>query len=77
IICLTADPKTIFDRTMAVGKEKRPLLAKEDPMYEIEKLLSFREPFYAAATNLVIDTTNLSKEDVAREIIRLYEKKRD
>ncbi|MFX0102807.1 MAG: shikimate kinase, partial [Candidatus Hodarchaeota archaeon] len=33
IICLTADPKTIFDRTMAEGKEKRPLLAKEDPMY--------------------------------------------
>jgi shikimate kinase len=77
IICLTATSEIIYKRTMAEGKEKRPLLAKEDPMKEIENLLCFRSPFYAAATNLEIDTTDLTEEGVAREIIDLYEEKRE
>ncbi|MHA1370419.1 MAG: shikimate kinase [Promethearchaeota archaeon] len=73
VICLVARPDVIYKRIMNEGKEKRPLLAKPDPMAEIVRLLEFRKPFYAAATNLLIDTSNLPIEDVVDKVIELYQ----
>jgi shikimate kinase len=73
VICLTAKPEILFKRLVNEEREKRPLLAKPDPKAEIERLLKIRAPFYAAATDLVIDTSNLSIDEVATRIIGLYD----
>ncbi|MEX2685076.1 MAG: shikimate kinase [Candidatus Sigynarchaeota archaeon] len=73
VICLTARPDILFKRLVSEEREKRPLLAKPDPEAEIQRLLSIRAPFYAAATSLTIDTSNLSIDDVARRIIELFD----
>ena len=73
IICLTAHPDIIFERVSADGKETRPLLAKEDPLEEIKKLLATRAAFYEMATNLVIDTSDLDMDVIVAKIIALFE----
>ena len=73
IICLTARPDVIFQRISNDGKEKRPLLAKDDPLQEIKKLLATRAPFYAAATDLIIETSDNDVDDIVAQIINLYE----
>jgi shikimate kinase len=72
VICLKADPKVIFKRTMADGKETRPLLNKPEPMHEIETLLAFRRPFYNAATDHQVDTTNLTIDEVVEKLVQIY-----
>ncbi|MHA1276234.1 MAG: shikimate kinase [Candidatus Helarchaeota archaeon] len=72
VINLQASPEKIYERTMKDGKEKRPLLNKPDPMGEIHKLLKFRAPFYYAATEHQIDTTQLTVEEVVQKIIEIY-----
>jgi shikimate kinase len=74
VICLNARPGVLYTRLVNEERDKRPLLAKPDPKSEIVQLLATRAPFYAAATNLAIDTSSLSIDDVARKIIQLYEK---
>ena len=73
IICLKASPEMIFERAMKDGKEIRPLLNKPDPMGEIQKLLEFREPFYKAATDNQIDTSNLTVKEVVIEIRKIID----
>nr|MDO8084880.1 shikimate kinase [Candidatus Sigynarchaeum springense] len=73
VICLTARPDILFKRLVNEEREKRPLLAKPDPRAEIERLLATRAPFYAAATSLIVDTSNLSIDDVARRVIELFD----
>ncbi|MFX1298199.1 MAG: shikimate kinase [Promethearchaeota archaeon] len=72
VICLKTSPKVIFQRTMKEGKEKRPLLNKPDPMHEIKKLLEFRAPFYNAATEYQVDTSDLLIAEVVEKIIGIY-----
>jgi len=69
IVLLTATPEEIFKRTMAEGKEKRPLLNKPDPMGEIKALMNFRSSFYAAHATITVDTTNKTIDEVVEEII--------
>ena len=69
IVLLTASPEEIFKRTMAEGKEKRPLLNTPDPMSEIKALLKFRSTFYAAHATITIDTTGKKVVDIVDEII--------
>ena len=73
IICLEARPEIIHERILHDGKETRPLLAKSDPLQEIKKLLAIRAPFYAAATDLTIDTSDNDIDDIVAQIINLYE----
>lgn len=72
VICLKSSPEVIFERTMKDGKEKRPLLNKPNPMQEIKDLFDFREPFYNAATEYQIDTSNLAENEVVERIVELY-----
>jgi shikimate kinase len=73
VICLTAKPEILCRRLVNEEREKRPLLAKPDPKAEIERLLKTRAPFYTAATDLSIDTSNLSIAEVAKRIIAMFD----
>jgi shikimate kinase len=66
LICLTATPEAIFERTSK--STHRPLLNEANPMEKIKKLLQYRAPFYAKA-QYSVDTTDLSIQEVADRII--------
>ena len=71
IICLAAKAETILDRTK--GYAHRPLLNVSDPKVKIEELLNLRAPFYAKA-DYMIDTSNLSIEEVVSKILEIVQK---
>jgi shikimate kinase len=74
IILLEASPEEILGRIMKEGKEKRPMIDKPDPKGEMMKLLEFRAPFYAAATNLKITTTGKSIGQIVDDILNIIPK---
>jgi 3-dehydroquinate synthase len=69
IIWLKADPDIILKRVMSEGG-KRPLLEVEEPLAEINKLLSERLELYRQA-DASVDTNYLTAEETAGEIIRM------
>ena len=69
IVLLNATTDEIYKRSLKNGKQTRPIIDKEDLKEEIEKVLSFRKPYYKAAAEITIDTTNKSIENIVREII--------
>jgi len=66
IVYLTASPGVILKRT-AGGN--RPLLNVGDRKARIRELLQFRRPFYERAADVMINTTVISPDEVARQII--------
>jgi shikimate kinase len=66
IICLTAAPERILDRTE--GMEHRPLLWHADKLERIREVMRLRAPVYAQVGE-PIDTTDLSVEEVAARIL--------
>lgn len=68
IICLTAKPDAILERTS--GYTHRPLLNVADPKKQIELLLKLRAPYYALADK-TIDTSKLSVKQIVEKISRL------
>ena len=68
IVYLTASPEVILKRTSGDGG-KRPLLSVPDPVSEIRGLLRFRQPFYERAADIQIDTSGLTINSVAEQII--------
>jgi shikimate kinase len=66
IICLTATPETILQRTST--NSDRPLLQVEDPFEKIKELLDFRKPHYEKA-DILIDTDGKNPLQIAGEII--------
>lgn len=66
IVYLHAEPQVLYERVKS--ETHRPLLQVENPLQRIEKLLEEREAFYADH-DLMVDTTNLSIEEVAEKII--------
>ena len=59
----------IYKRCMKDGKETRPVIDKADPKAEIEKVLIFRKPFYEAAAEIIVDTTEREINEIVKEII--------
>ncbi len=74
IVLLKASAEEIFKRAMKDGPETRPVIDKEDPKAEISRVLEFREPFYNAAAEIIIDTTGKSEESIASEILKKISK---
>jgi shikimate kinase len=68
IILLKATAEEIYDRAMKDGQETRPVINKEDPKAEIDKVLQFRKPFYAAAAEISIETTGKNFKEIVHEI---------
>ncbi|MEA2022122.1 MAG: shikimate kinase [Candidatus Caldatribacteriota bacterium] len=72
IICLLADPMVIYQRIKE--SNKRPLLNKRDKLEEIKYFLEKRKAQYNQFT-WQVDTSKLTVEEVADEIINILEKK--
>lgn len=68
IVYLTASPAVIWKR-VSTGRNRRPLLEVDDPARTIRELLEFRKPFYQRAADITVNTTKLSLNAVARQII--------
>jgi shikimate kinase len=69
IVLLKASLEDIYNRLVKNGKENRPVINKEDPRNEIKNLINLREPFYAAAAEFVINTSNKTVKKIVREIV--------
>ncbi len=50
-------------------KQTRPLLNTKDPLDRIKALLKERQPLYAQAADLTLETDGKTVEEVAREIV--------
>lgn len=69
VICLLASEETLMSRLK--GDSSRPLLAGEKEE-KIKQLLQTRRPLYEAISHK-IDTNKRSPEEIARQILALYE----
>jgi shikimate kinase len=70
LIRLNADEDTIFRRISRRGT--RPLLKTADPRATLRSLLATREVFYSAAADATVDTSTLTHEQTADEIIAAW-----
>lgn len=68
VICLTATPEVILQRTL-VTLRSRPLLAGAEPRERVEELLKLRTPFYAKA-DWTVDTSEKTVQQVVKEILQ-------
>jgi len=68
LIWLTASVQSILERLKKSG-ETRPLISGKNREKEIRSLLVFRQPFYEKAADLQVDTTDLTVERVAENIL--------
>ena len=68
IVYLTASPAVILKRILGDGGE-RPLLKVANPSLTIQELLRFRRPFYERAADIKINTSKLSVDAAAEQII--------
>jgi shikimate kinase len=70
VICLTADEKTLMERTKKY--KHRPLLNVEDPKQKIRNLMAKRAHFYAKADHCV-DTGKLTVKQAVEKISGIVE----
>ena len=69
VVLLKATAEEIFKRAIKDGQETRPVIDKGDPRAEIEKVLIFRKPFYEAAAEIIVETTEKALDDIVKEIL--------
>lgn len=72
VVLLTARPEVILDRVK--DDHSRPLLEGHKDIPYITSLMEQRRPKYEAAADLVVDTSDISVEEVCREILRQVQK---
>jgi shikimate kinase/3-dehydroquinate synthase len=76
VICLEAQPDTIYRRLLADAEKGetvvRPLLAMPDPKQHITKLKELRQPYYALS-DWSVHTDNLTIDEVCQEVVRGWE----
>ena len=71
VVWLAADEAILFER--AARRDHRPLLQKENPGEIFSKLFREREPLYAAAADIRIDTSRMNNDEVAETILNKME----
>ena len=71
IFLLDASKETILRHIISDGKEKRPLLNKEDPLNEIENILRIRKPLYDKFASFRIIIDHKSIDEIVNEIIEI------
>jgi len=69
MVYLTASPRTILKRVSS-QQGQRPLLEVEDQLKTITDMLKFRKPFYERSADITVNTSKLSIDAVAEEVIR-------
>jgi shikimate kinase len=67
VVLLTAREDIIYDRV--ARNPKRPLLSTEDPRTAISEMLAKRNEAYAAAAQVTVDTSELTREQAAEAVI--------
>jgi shikimate kinase len=67
IIYLHVSPEVVYERLK--DDDSRPLLKVKDPLQKIKELLDKREPYYKR-NNFMIDTSNMTVEEVVQEIVK-------
>ncbi|MHB9131423.1 MAG: 3-dehydroquinate synthase [Armatimonadota bacterium] len=67
IICLAADPTTIYQRVTS-QPEQRPLLKVAEPLAKIQELMESRQSCYAQA-DVQVDTTDLQPGEVVEQVL--------
>ena len=70
IVLLKATPEEIYERVMKDGIESRPLVNKEDPKNEIEKILRVRSQIYRDAAEIIINTIGKKNKVIINEIVK-------
>ena len=70
-VWLTADEAILFER--ASRRNERPLLQKKNPREVFAALLKVREPLYATAADLRVDTSGVNHDQVAETILTKLE----
>ena len=68
LVLLTAEPEIILKRIEAEG-DVRPLLNGEDKLQRIKNLLEARNSAYTQVTELILDTSGMTPEQVAEKIL--------
>jgi shikimate kinase len=68
VINLTASPEIILKR-IAHDKDNRPLINADWPPERIKELMKFRKPFYDRAVDITVNTSKLTIDAAADEII--------
>ena len=69
IVLLRTNPEEIYKRALKNGKATRPVINKEDIKREIKEILNSRKPYYDAAAEIIIDTTEKKIQNIVREIV--------
>jgi shikimate kinase len=69
MILLNAEPRVILQRTESEG-DTRPLLMVEDKLERIKGLLRKRLHGYLEAADLIVDTSEMTPQQVASEILK-------
>ncbi len=69
VVLLQTSTEEIYKRCMKDGPETRPVIDKPDPKAEIEKVLVFRKPFYEAAAEITVNTSQREIKSIVKEII--------
>ena len=69
VVCLWASPEKIFERVC--NQAHRPLLNGPDPMAEIRRLLSERDPYYRQA-DVLVNTELRPLREVAGQVIHQF-----
>lgn len=72
IIWLTASIQSILERLENPG-EIRPLITGKNRENEVQSLLRFRQPFYERAADLQVNTTGLTLDHIAENILKKLE----
>ena len=72
LVCLTAPAEVLWQRIRddEASPTQRPALTNSSGLEEVRRVLAERTALYAQAADLVIDTTNLSPQQVEAEIVR-------
>ena len=68
VVYLRTKPETVFARIK--DDTTRPLLQTKDPLVRIKELQDERREIYEQAADIIIDTDELTPEEIALEIIR-------
>jgi shikimate kinase len=71
VVSLEADEETLFRRVSR--RDTRPLLRTNDPRATLHELFVGRAPLYHGAADIRVDTSQLSHDQVATEILRKIE----
>lgn len=66
VVWLRIRPETVVQRLS--GDTTRPLLMTEDPEKKIRELIEFREPFYKACSDVIVDVDGKNAPQIMDEI---------